>query len=115
MEATIVFVLLLGFLLGGLTLILYAGYQSTEQARARQELEHSADTVPAPEVAVEMPGFFAPLAIDRPPVSPFAFDDALLAALETHVKAEQAIVRQFVRYPSIDSLYRPGRQELRVH
>jgi len=115
METTVVFLLFLGFLLGGLTLILYMGYQSTEQARAQAAQERAAETAAAHTVAVEVPGFFAPMASDRIPTTSLAFDDALLAALESHVKAEQAIVTQFVRYPSIDSLYRAGRQELRVH
>ena len=115
MEATSVFVLFLGFLLGGLTLILYMGYQSTEEARARQQREHSGETARAREVAIEMPGFFAPLDAGRTPAPSFAFDNAMLAQLESHVRAEQAIVRQFVRYPSIDALYRQEGQELRVH
>ena len=115
MEATFVFVLFLGFLLGGLMLILYMGYLSTEEARAQQERQHSVKTVRAREIAAEIPGFFAPLDAARKPATPLAFDDALLARLESHVRAEQAIVTQFVRYPSIDSLYRQGGQELRVH
>lgn len=116
MATTVVFLLFLGFLLGGLTLILYTGYQATEEARARQEQERAAAaTAHARAIAVEVPGFFAPMAVDRSPAPSLAFDDALLAALESHVKAEQDIVTQFVRYPSIDSLYRVGRQELRVH
>jgi hypothetical protein len=33
------------------------------------------------------------------------FDDALLAMLQNHVKAERAVVSEFVHFPSIDSLY----------
>jgi len=116
METTVVFVLFLGFVLGGLTLILYMGYQSTEEARARQGREHRVDeTVRVREIAAQMPGFFVPLDADRMPAPSLAFDNAMLARLESHVRAEQAIVTQFVRYPSIDSLYRQGGPELRVH
>lgn len=115
MEATVVFVLFLAFVLGGLTLILYMGYQSTEEARAREARAHDADAARARAVVVEVPGFFAPLDADRTPAPSLAFDNAMLARLESHVRAEQAIVTQFVRYPSIDSLYRQAGQELRVH
>ena len=93
MEATIVFALFLAFLMGGLTLIFYMGYQATEEVRARQGRELRADeTVRVREIAAQMPGFFVPLDAGRTPATPLAFDNAMLAQLESHVRAEQAIV-----------------------
>jgi hypothetical protein len=115
MEATIVLVLLLGLVLGGMLLMLASGYVATEEARARQGNARYAEAARANEVLATS-GFFEGLdgnKISPPPL--VAFDDALLAQLESHVRAEQAIVTQFVRYPSIDSLYRQGGPELRVH
>jgi hypothetical protein len=113
MEATIVLVLFLTFMVGGMMLALVMGYRSIEESR----IEHApASHVQPPVVlAVAGRGFFENTA-DRVPASPaIAFDDALLAQLEQHVRAEQAMVSQFVHFPSVDSLYSSSGTSLRVH
>jgi hypothetical protein len=112
MEATFVLVLVLGFLVGGMMLALTMGYLSTEEARAREQGLRDSQVVRAAEA---IPSFFAkPVHDERPPQIP-GFDDALLARLESHVRQEQALVSQFVHYPSIDSLYRQAPRALRMH
>ena len=51
---------------------------------------------------------------DLPPATG-VFDDALLAVVQHHVKAEQEMVHEFVHFPSIDSLYRQSGSPLRFH
>jgi len=116
MATTFVFVLFLGFVLGGMMLMLAPAYLETERERARQAQERrAAKAIRASEAATAIPGFFAGLDATRIPPVPLAFDDALLAQLERHVRAEQAIVTQFVRYPSIDSLYRQEGSSFHLH
>ncbi len=114
MEATIVLVLFLTFLVGGMMLALVMGYRSIEESRAEQRPERHVQ--PAPVVyALAGHGFFE-RAADSVPASPaITFDDALLAQLEKHVRAEQAVVSQFVHFPSVDSLYSSSGTSLRAH
>jgi hypothetical protein len=44
-----------------------------------------------------------------------AFDEALLTRLAEHVRAEHAVVAQFVHFPSVESLYRQSDSSLHVH
>ncbi|MEX1129730.1 MAG: hypothetical protein WD227_02345 [Vicinamibacterales bacterium] len=114
MEATIVLVLVFTFLVGGMTLALAMGYRSIEESRSEQRPERHVQPAPAAYVMAGH-GFFE-RAADRTPAPPaIAFDDALLAQLERHVRAEQAAVSQFVHFPSVDSLYSSSGTSLRVH
>lgn len=106
-TATVV-TLVVGFLFGGLMLALVVGYLSTEEARA-QEAQQRADGPRLKAGVLPAPGFFAVPYTEPLPAGLSAFDDALLACVERHVKAEQALVTQFVHQPSIDTLYRQGR------
>jgi hypothetical protein len=111
MEATIVFGLVLTFLVGGMMLALVMGYMSTEEARAREAGNHrqvarTADAIPA---------FLAKSVRDELASEIRGLDDALLARLESHVREEQALVSQFVHHPSVHSLYRQGPRALRSH
>lgn len=106
-TATVV-TLVVGFLFGGLTLALVMGYLSTEEARAR-EVEQRADAARLSATVLPARSFFVELYTEPRPAALSAFDDALLACVERHVKAEQALVTQFVHQPSIDTLYRQGR------
>jgi hypothetical protein len=116
MEATIVLVLFLTFLVGGMMLALVMGYRSIEESRGRIEHRPARHVQAAPfALAVASRGFFESTA-DRAPVSPaITFDDALIAQLEKHVRAEQAMVSQFVHFPSVDSLYSSSGTSLRIH
>jgi hypothetical protein len=113
MAATLVLTLVLTFLVGGLMLALVMGYRSIEESRAQPV----ARPAPAPSAVdvVLIPSFFTAVERVSPAGPALAFDEALLARLEQHVRAEQAMVAQFVHYPSIDSLYRQSGSSLHVH
>lgn len=114
MEATIVLVLFLAFLVGGMLLALVMGYRSIEEEREQTTARVVRHPRLQPGAAV--PGFFASAAAR--PVGGAALspeDEALVARLEQHVLAEHATVAQFVHYPSLDSLYRHSGSTLHVH
>jgi hypothetical protein len=113
MEGTLVLVVVLTFLVGGMMLALVMGYRSIEESRAQQAVR-PAETLQAAD-AMMIPSFFAKVENRNFPGPAIAFDDALLARLEEHVKAEHAMVAQFVHFPSIDSLYRQSGSTLHVH
>jgi hypothetical protein len=111
MEPMIAFGLVLGFLVGGMMLALVTGYRSTEQARASEQEQRRGQVVRAAEA---IPSFFAKPDRDELP-GLLAFDEVLLGRLESHVREEQALVTEFVHYPSLHSLYRQAPQSLRMH
>lgn len=113
MEGTLALVLVLTFLVGGLTLALAMGYRDIEESRERREVRPPV----APRIAAAdmVPSFFAKAEPRNFPGSIPAFDEALLMRLEQHVRAEHATVAQFVHYPSVDSLYRQSGSSLHVH
>jgi ABC-type amino acid transport substrate-binding protein len=113
MAATLVLILVLTFLVGGLMLALAMGYRSIEESRAQQVARPA--KAPSAATVVMIPSFFAPVENLSPGGPAVAFDDALLARLEQHVRAEHAMVAQFVHFPSIDSLYRQSGSSLHVH
>jgi hypothetical protein len=110
MEGVLVFVLVLGFVFGGLTLALLLGYRSAEEARAARAAQRPARTVHVDAI----PSFFAK-ADAALPAEMREFDEALLARIEKHIREEQALVSEFVEYPSVHSLYRRAPHELRAH
>ncbi len=113
MEGTLVLVLVLTFMVGGLTLALAMGYRDIEESRAQREVRPAvSQRMPA---AVMVPSFFAKVESRSVLGSSPALDEALLTRLEQHVRAEHATVAQFVHYPSLDSLYRQSGSSLHVH
>jgi hypothetical protein len=99
---------LLGFigivLAGGVIMAFALEFLNTER-RARGE-HRRVKVAPAVQSVTELPAFFAKLRhVDRAPAEA-ALDDALIALLEEHVRAERAMVTKFVHSPSLDSLYR---------
>jgi hypothetical protein len=119
MEATVVLVLFLVVICGGMTLMLAAGYQSVEKNRARRAAPAQPSVRPAADVPVlvELPSFLPELLAPVTPLATvaFVFDDAMVRRLERHVRIEQALVAQFVHHPSVDNLYRPTGAALNVH
>jgi hypothetical protein len=113
MEATLVLVLVLTFLVAGMTLALAMGYRSIEESRHQQVIRATAAS--RATEAVMIPSFFAKVENHNFPGPISALDEALLARLEQHVKAEHATVAQFVHFPSVDSLYRQSGSSLHVH
>ncbi len=102
---TIVLVLVMALLLGGMTVMLAASYVSTENQRERQAQACRAEAAAkAQRIIAIPPGFFQPQRAPAPVA--FVFDDGLVHQLETHLRNEQAMVEQFVQQPSIDNLYR---------
>ena len=112
MEGIVVLILFLTFLVGGMMLALVMGYRDIEESRA-QETAGSA-RAHAPSV-VTIPSFFLKADYRSAPTAPVAFDEALFARLEQHVKAEHERVADFVHFPSIDRLYRESDSRLHVH
>lgn len=113
MEATLVLVLVLTFLFGGLMLALVMGYRSIEESRT-QQAARPAEALRATD-AMLIPSFFAKVENRNFPGPAVAFDEALLTRLAEHVRAEHAVVAQFVHFPSVDSLYRQSDSSLHVH
>lgn len=63
----------------------------------------------AESLVATMPAFFERPQVNQRPLAIPVFDDALLALLQNHVRAERAMAEDFVHFPSIDRLYRqPG-------
>ena len=100
-----VLVLVLAFVVCGMTVMLAAGYANTEKERERQAQRQYAAAALKAERLISIPrGFFQP---SRPPAPvAFVFDDGLVHELETHVRNEQALIEDFVHQPSVDNLYR---------
>jgi hypothetical protein len=113
MEATILLVLVLGLVFGGMTLMLGAGYASTEKERAQQAQARLAAAVKA-DAILAVPGLFQPARPEATPIA-FVFDDGLVSQLEHHLRTEQALVAQFVHHPSIDNLYQQSPSPRHLH
>ncbi len=62
-----------------------------------------------------LPAFFATLQTREHPLGDPKFDDTVIAFLESHVRAEQAMVSKFVHLPSVDSLYRRTQSPRTMH
>ena len=108
---------LLGFigivLAGGVTMAFVLELLNSERADQRKEcrVEKEGD---AGSVAA-LPAFFAKVPVGTPlPATP-GLDEALIALIEEHVRAEQAMVTRFVHYPSFDSLYRQAKPSPTLH
>ena len=113
MEETIALGLVLTLVVGGMMLALVMGYRDIEESRAKRAA-HASKAPRVANVAI-VPSFFAAATKHTVTGPAIAFDEALLARLEQHVKAEHATVAQFVHYPSLDSLYRKSESSLHVH
>ena len=113
MEATLVLVLVLTLLVGGMMLALVMGYRSIEESRASQNAP--VKRTPGIAVGVVVPGFFAAPDRRNYTAADIVFDEALLGRLAQHVQAEHATVAQFVHFPSVDSLYQQSGSSLHVH
>lgn len=113
MEGTVALVLVLSLVVGGMMLALVMGYRDIEASRAERTVRASK----APRVGrvAIVPSFFAAAKKHVVTGPAIAFDEALLARLEQHVKAEHDTVAEFVHYPSLDSLYRKSESSLHVH
>lgn len=84
-----------------------------ERATAMEAKRMTTGVLAAKSMTAAIPTFFAKPQSDRLPSTTLGFDDALLALLQNHVKAERAMVHEFVHFPSVDSLY--ARQSLTMH
>jgi hypothetical protein len=83
---------------------------------AQEETTLSPESVPAAvSVATAIPAFFARQHATLAPSSMLTFDEGLFAFLQNHVKAEQAMVSEFVRLPSVDTLYRQSQPSLTMN
>ncbi len=107
----------LGFVLivavGISVLALTLGLLSPTRETAMEAKRPSTGVLTAESMAASIPAFFAKAQSDQLPLATLGFDEALLALLQNHVKAERAVVNEFVHFPSVDSLY--ARPSLTVH
>jgi len=71
-----------------------------EARQRRVEVESGIQSV------ATLPAFFATPRTREHPLGDPNFDETVIAFLESHVRAEQAMVSKFVHLPSVDSLYR---------
>lgn len=85
------------------------------QASAEEGKRRAAGVRIAEPKVTAIPAFFAKSHVNDPSLMPVGFDDGLLALLQHHVKAEQDMVHEFVRFPSVDNLYRQSGSFLRAH
>ncbi len=114
-SSRVLFTVILGLVVGGLTVLLAVAYASTEKERAQQEMQRRAEAAAAKvDIRLGMPGFFPPAHAAAAPIA-FAFDDGVVRQLENHLRSEQAAVAQFVHQPSIDNLYRQPIRALQLH
>jgi len=133
-------VLLFGaFLFGAMLLIMFFGYRSIEQERARSENARTADQL------LDQPRFFANLAPNVPPHllerlgqqlrheyrngdgvtnSPTvrnvdsdynAYVDAVAKELERHIQQESAATTAFVHEPSLERLYESSDSQVAMY
>jgi hypothetical protein len=114
MEGTVILVVFLAVICGGMTLMLAAGYQSVEKDRERRVSPERTESVVNAKSLSAVPSFFVTPDASIPSMS-FALHDTLVRQLEQHVRIEQAVVAQFVHHPSVDSLYRATGPSLHVH
>lgn len=114
MESTVVFWIFIGFVFGGIMLALVMGYLSIEEERSREEQTRAAQLRPAATAIAAVPRFFPEVDAAVPALAQ-RIDPTLLAELENYVRAEQAVVYQFVNEPSIDALYRQTGASVRYH
>ena len=88
-------------------------FLNTERDDAREKRWVGVE--PGVRSVAELPAFFAKRQTnEHPPVRPVS-DDALIAFLEAHMRAEHAMVAKFVHLPSLDSLYRPAKPSPTLH
>lgn len=100
-------------LAGGVMMALILECLNTERSDARKTRRVEGE--PAARSIAELPAFFATRQTTEPlPARPVS-DDALIALLEEHVRAEHAMVTQFVHLPSLDSLYRQAKPSPTLH
>lgn len=115
MGLTIAAWLFFGLLFGGMMLALVMGYLSAEERRAQEARAGKARAASAAEVATSVPAFFADLEKEAAAMAAARFDEALLASIARHVRAEKAAVSKFLLDPSVHSLYEQSDRSIHVH
>jgi hypothetical protein len=100
-------------LAGGVLMAFMLELLSTERrgVTAKRRVEEE----PAAQSIAELPAFFAKRQSVEHPLVPPVSDDALIAFLEAHVRAEHAMVTKFVHLPSLDTLYRQAKSPPTLH
>ena len=78
-----------------------------------REPQRASSAEAAESMAASIPAFFVRPQSDQLVRPTLGFDDAMLALLQDLVKAERAVVNEFVHFPSVDSLY--ARPSLTMH
>lgn len=100
-------------LAGGVIMAFILEFLNTERSDTGEKRWVEVD--PAVQSIAELPAFFAKRQTnEHRPARPVS-DDAMIAFLEEHVRAELAIATRFVHLPSLDSLYRQAKQSPTLH
>jgi len=118
MEATAFFGFILTVIIGiGFLAVVLKALDPGRHIVAQEETTLAPEVVPAAvSVATAIPAFFAKRqASMAAPSQMLTFDEGLFAFLQSHVKAEQAVVSEFVRLPSVDTLYRQSQPSLTMN
>ena len=102
-------------LAGGVVMAIIWQSLNTGRGAELEARKHSVDVESGVGSVATLPAFFATLQTREHPMGDAKFDDTMIAFLESHVKAEQAMVRKFVHLPSVDSLYRRTQSPPTMH
>lgn len=101
-------------LAGGVLMAFTLELLNTERRRDVRK-ERRMEVEPAVRSVATLPAFFARPHTDAPVQAVTGLDEALIAFIEEHVRAEQAMVTKFVHFPSLDSLYRQAKPSQTLH
>jgi hypothetical protein len=100
-------------LAGGVLMAFILEFLNTERHDANKE--RRLEVEPAVRSVATLPAFFAKPQTDTPAQAVTGLDEALIAFIEEHIRAEQAMVTKFVHFPSLDSLYRQAKPSPTLH
>ena len=100
-------------LAGGVLMAFILEFLNTERYDAAKQPR--VEVEPAVQSVATLPAFFAKPQPDVPVQAVTRLDEALIAFIEEHVRAEQAMVSKFVHFPSLDSLYRQAKPSPTLH
>ena len=102
-------------LAGGVIMAIVWQFLNTERGAELEARKRGMEVESGVQSVATLPAFFATLQTREHPLGNPKFDDTVIAFLESHVKAEQAMVRKFVQLPSVDSLYRRTQSPRTMH
>lgn len=109
MEGAALLYLLIPIFFGAMFLILYAGFRSIEDERAREEAEANE----IGEEFIPIPRFFARLGPAELRDVPDPVEESVLLEVQRYLMIEQTLADEFVSEPSVERLFRKAGGERR--